>query len=231
MKKLTDFQIEHLIENTINKKNNFKNKKLVEFYVKKWNKCESKKERYQFFNEFFVTRKKMLNEGYNQRMIDEGIFSTLLSGGLGGFKSTFKEWLAGKLVSALGVSDPGLKNAIAIGLANLSWSKDWTKILSPVKNCRYFTDVILDSVIEYYIDKGLKNWAGIGTGTLGTAFRNAISDALTDEKYVQQLEDSVGNILCSALEKIFGGGVTDTIKNVMGGASGSPSGTPTPAVS
>lgn len=229
MKKLTDFQIEHLIENTINKKNNFKNKKLVEFYVKKWNKCETKKERYQFFNEFFINRKRMISEGYNQRMIDEGLFSSLLGSGLGGFKSTFKEWLAGKLVGALGVSDPELKNKIAIALANLDWTRDWSKLLSPIKNCRYFTDVILDSVIEYYIDKGLKDWVGVGTGTLGNAFRNAVSDALTDQKYVQQLQDSIGNILCGALEKMFGGGISKSIKNVMGMGGESP--TPTPAVS
>ena len=100
MKKLTDFQIENLIESMIQKNKKTKRKELKEYYIKKWHDCSSKKERFEFFNEFFSTRKKMLKEGYDTTL-NEGILMDLLGGGLGGFKSTFKEWISKKIVSGI----------------------------------------------------------------------------------------------------------------------------------
>lgn len=231
MKKLTDFQIENLIETIVKEKKIINKSNIKEYYLNKWNNCKTKKEKFLFFEEIFSERKKMISEGYDSKIIDEGIFSDLFGTGVTGAKSAFKEWIAGKLISALGVSDPGLKNAIAIGLGNLSWKRDWVKLLSPLKNCRYFTDIILDSVIEYYINKGLNNWFGVGSGTVGTVFRNAMSDTLTDSKFVQPIQNSVGNALCGALEKMFGGGsLKDTISKVMSGTQqGAKGQSPSPA--
>lgn len=218
MKKLTEFQIENLIETIVrkNKINEFETLKRT--YIRKWNLCENKRERFKFFNDLFLHRRKMIREGYSPNMIDEGWITDLFKSGTKGFVSTFKEWIARNVVGFLGVKDPGLQNAIAIGLANLDWTEDWTKLMSPVKNCNYFADVIVDSVLEYYIDKKMDDW--VGSGPIGSALRNAISDALTDETHVQKLQDSITGILCSALQKSFGsGGLSSMMGNVFGGGS------------
>lgn len=228
MKKLTDFQIENLIESTIEKNQKLKRIKLKENYSKKWYSCRTKKERYQFFNEFFIRRKKLVLEGYDTSM-DEGILSDLFSSGLGGFKSTFKEWLSSKIVNGIasmfGSSvDKDLLNAISIGLANLDWSKDWTKLVSPVKNCNYIADVLIDSVLEYYIDKKVDNM--FGDSILGDSLRNAVMDALNDEQHVQSIQNALSGMFCKVLTNLFGGqgSIIDKVSSVLGGSK-----QPTPA--
>lgn len=217
MKKLTELQIENLIETIVRKNKNNEFEHLRKTYIRKWNLCENKQERFKFFDELFLHRKKMIKEGYSQSSIDEGWITDLFKGGTKGFVSTAKEWFVRKVVGFLGVKDPGLQNAIAIGLANLDWTEDWTKLMSPIKNCNYFADVIVDSVIEYYIDKKMDEW--VGSGTLGSALRNAISDALTDETHVQKIQDAITGVLCSALQKAFGGGLGSVVGNIFGGGS------------
>lgn len=227
MEKLTDFQVENLIESMIQKNKKTKEKQLTEFYIKKWNNCKTKKDRFEFFNEFFSRRKKLINEGYDVSL-DEGILSSLFSGGLGGLKSTFKEWIVKKILGGLGIQDEGLKAKIAMGFANLNWTQDWTKFLSPIKNCSYFADVVADSIMEYYASKLTSKV--FGTGVFGDTLRNAISDSLTDEKHVQAIQDAISGVLCSVLQKIFGGGsIMDTVKSAMGGGS-KPSGSPEPSL-
>lgn len=229
MKKLTDFQVENLIEETIINKTNLVSENFNKSFVKKWNKTKNKDERFKVLDEHFLTRKKLLSEGYNVELIDEGILGDILKGGAGGFISTFKEWLTNKLLGALGIQDPLLKKSIAIGIANLSWRRDFTKLLSPIKNCRYFSNVILDSIIEVYLNKKITDFIGTG-GALQDSIRNAVLDALNSEKHLQSLEDSVGNVICSALEKLFGGGIKNTLKNVVSGFQSPQQPTPQPTV-
>lgn len=217
MKKLTDFQIENLIESVIQNDKKIKAKKIVEHYTNRWNKCVTKKEKYEFFNEFFSNRKKLINEGYDVNLLDESILGSLFSGGLGGFKSAFKEWFAGKLVGFLGVDDPDLKKALSIGIANLDWTSDWSKLFSPIKNCEFFATQIAHSVIEYYVAKKADTW--FGGGAFATALRNAVVDGLNSEQHIKTIEDSIAGIICNAIRKMFGGSgsVIDKVKNVMTG--------------
>lgn len=217
MEKLTDFQIENLIETTIKNNKKIKNSKLIEFYKNKWDSCKTKREKHEFLNEFFSKRKKMINEGYDVSMLDENFLSSLFTGGLGGFKSTFKEWLAGKLVSALGVEDPELKKAISISIANLSWTKDWTKLLSPIKNCEYFASQIIHDVMEYYIAKKADTW--FGGGVFASSLRNAVVDSLNSEEHIKSLENSISGIVCNAIRKVFGGGnIMSAVKSAVSGS-------------
>ena len=229
MEKLTDFQIENLIESMVQKNKKTKRTQLKEYYIKKWNNCTTKRERHQFFNEFFTRRKKLINEGQDVRM-DEGILGDLFSGGLGGFKSTFKEWLSKKIVNGIasmfGASaDPLLINAISIGLANLDWTKDWTKLVSPIKNCEYISDVLVDSVLEYYVDKKVDQM--FGDSVLGDSLRNAVMDALSDETHVQSIQNALSGMFCKVIRNIFGGegaGIMDKVGSMMKGGVKQPTG-------
>ena len=212
MKKLTNFQVENLIENIVLENKKEKIIELKEYYTNKWKNCKNKKERFEFFNEFFYNRKKLIREGYDTSM-DEGILSSLLSGGLGGFKSTFKEWIVGKLLNALGVNDPDLKNALTISIANLSWSKDFGKMMSPLKNCEYFAQKIAHGVIEYYVRNKFTEW--FGGGVFADTVRNAMVDGLSEESHVAYVGDSITKPICDALRKVFGGkSIMDVAKNL-----------------
>ena len=229
MEKLTDFQIENLIESMVQKNKKTKRIKLKEFYIKKWNNCSTKRERHEFFNEFFLRRKKLINEGLDVRM-DEGVLGDLFSGGLGGFKSTFKEWLTKKIVNGIasmfGSSvDPLLINAISIGLANLDWTKDWTKLVSPIKNCEYISDVLVDSVLEYYVDKKVDQM--FGDSVLGDSLRNAVMDALSDETHVQSIQNALSGMFCKVIRNLFGGesgGIMSKVGDMMKGGNKVPTG-------
>ena len=222
MKKLTDYQIENLIETVIQTSKDKKINDLNIYYTDKWNNTKTKIERLEFFNEFFKNRKTLLNEGYSNDEINEGLLGDLFSKGLGGFKSTFKEWISDKIISGLtsmfGIKiDPELLNAFKIGIANLNWSQDWAKLLSPVKNCNYFANVILDSVIEYYINKKIIKM--FGDTVLSNSIRNALSDALTDEKYIQTIQNALSGVLCTALQKLFGSGsIKNAVSSMMNGS-------------
>jgi len=232
MKKLTDFQIENLIESTVQNDRLSKRKKIKEYHIKKWNSCKTKKERFEFFNEFYQRRNVLINEGYGYDM-DEGIVSDLFSSGLGGLKSSFKEWISKKIVGGIASmfgaqADPDLLNAISIGLANLNWTQDWPKLVSPVKNCEYISDVLVDSVLEYYVDKKVDTM--FGQSILGDSLRNAVMDALNDEQHVQSIQNALTGIICKALRAMFGGEGTLMDKvGAMMGASGKGA-TPTPGV-
>lgn len=225
MKKLNEFQVENLIETMVNDRKNRSKKILLEYYINKWNNCRTKKEKFKFFDDFFAVRRKMLNEGYNNYYIHEGLFGDLFSSGTRGFKEMIKEWLVKKLLKALGVEDPGLKQAIAIGLSNISWSQNLTKFLSPLKNCRFFSNAIMDGVIEYYGREKMSDWVGVGGGMIGDTFANAIFNALNDSSLVQPIQDSIGNAVCTAIEQAFGGKQMDfgsMASNLFGGGKQTP---------
>lgn len=212
MKTLTPFQIENLIESLVKDELNKKEKKrrvspLGETFIKKWKTCKTKKEKFLFFETVFSQRKKVLNEGKNHNSIDEGLMD-LFSSVAGGGWSTFKEWVFSKIIKKVAElfgaeGDPELIKAISIGLANIDWTENWRKVLSPVQNCNFFANAIADSVIEYYIDKKLDEM--FGDTTLGDTIRNAVVDALRDEEHVQKIQDLVISVVCKAVSTLFSG--------------------------
>jgi hypothetical protein len=232
MKELTHIQIEQLIENSVIKASQdiSHSKNLALSFKKKWNNCKSKQDRFKCLDELFITRKKLISEGKNIQLIDEGWLSDLFSNGMGGFKSTFKEWISRKVISAvmsmLGVNDPRLKQALAIGLANVNWSQDWPKFLTPVKNCKYLSDLVVDSIAEYYVDLKAREMF-VGGGVFVDSMRNALVDSFKNKETIQKIQDIVEIPFCKFMTKIFGG---DTVKNVvnnmMGGQEQSTGGQP-----
>ncbi len=221
MKKLTSIQLEEIIENSVVKANKqiVAEQKLFTSFKTKWNKSKTKSDRFKCLDELFLVRKKLINEGKSVKSIDENWLTDLFSGGLGGFKSTFKEWISRKVIggvmSLFGTNDPYLKQALAIGLSNINWSQDWSKFLSPVKNCKFLSDLIVDSIAEYYVDKKAKQM--FGGGVLMDTMRNAIVDSFTDQATVQKLQDIVEKPFCNFIQKMFGGGMMKNAITSMAG--------------
>ena len=221
MEKLTDFQIEHLIESMIQKNKKTKRNKLKEYYTKKWYSCKTKKERFNFLDEFFIRKNRMINEGYDVSL-DENVLVDLFKSGIGGGVNTFKEWFASKVVNGIAKFfgtevDRDLLNGISIGLANLDWVEDLGKLLSPVKNCKFIADKLIGSVFEYYIDKKIDQT--FGDTKIGDALRNAVVDAFNDQKHVQAIQDIFNDMFCKVLTSMFGGGgsIMDKVGGLFGG--------------
>lgn len=221
MEKLTPIQLEEIIENSVMKANKqiIAEQKLFTSFKNKWNKCKTKSDRFKCLDELFLIRKKLINEGKSVKSIDENWLTDLFSGGLGGFKSTFKEWISRKIVgsvlSLFKINDPYFKQALVIGLANVNWSEDWSKFLSPVKNCRFLSDLIIDSIAEYYIDKKAKQM--FGGGVLMDSMRNAVVDSFRNKETIQKIQDIVEKPFCDFIQKMFGGGM---VKNAISSMAG-----------
>lgn len=234
MKTLTPIQLESLIEKSVSKASQdieF-NKNLVSEFTKTWDKSKTKKERFKCLDELFITRKKLISEGKDVTLMDESWLSDLFTGGLGGFKSTFKEWISRKIIGMISHLWPGginteIKQALAIGLSNANWSQDWNKFLSPVKNCKFLSDLVVDSLIEYYLDKKVRQ-TFTGGGVFVDSIRNAVVDGLRNQETVQKIENFIEVPFCNFITKVFGG---NTIKNAVNSMTGSQQqGQPQPAV-
>ena len=222
MEKLTPIQLEQLIENCVTKANKeiLSERQFIASFKTKWNSKKTKEERFKCLDELFLTRKKLINEGKSVKSIDENWMTDLFSRGLGGFKETFKEWISGKIVGMVlglfNVNDPYLKRALVIGMANLNWSEDWTKFLSPVKNCKYLSDKVVDSILEYYLAKKVSNMFP-GGGVFVDSMRNAITGALGNQETIQKIENIVEVPFCKLLQKVFGGGMIQNAVSSMTG--------------
>lgn len=218
--KLTEKDLSVLIKKVINENINIlneeeiiskskKNKKISPLgkkLINTFQKCETKEEKFSFFESILSERRKIINEDRHLSKLDEGIFDFFTSGIKGGW-STFKEYFFQKLLSGvakmLGHSgDSKLIKAMSIGMANIDWSQNWKKVFSPVKNCEFFADELADGIIEYYIDEKLDSM--FGDTKLGDTLRNAVVDALADQKFVQSIQNLLIDVVCKVVRSIFG---------------------------
>jgi hypothetical protein len=224
MKKLTHFEVENLIENLVvdSTKKSKKISPLGETFIKKWRTCKTKKDKFMFFEQVMDKKRSLLSEGLDSKssMIDEGLFDLFKSVGVGGW-STFKEWMFQKLLTKIASmfgsqGDPDLIKGLSIGLSNIDWTDNWRKLLSPVQNCEFFANAMVDGVIEYYVDKKIDTM--FGDTVFGDTLRNAVVDALNDEKHVQSIQNILINIVCKATRSLFGGkGIFDAAKTAFSG--------------
>ena len=224
MKKLTHFEVENLIENLVVK--NTKKRKTItplgETFINKWKTLKTKKEKFMFFENIMSKKTSLLNEGLTSKSnsIDEGLFDLFTSGVKGGW-STFKEFMFQKILTKVASmfgseGDPDLIKGLSIGLSNIDWTDNWRKLLSPVENCEFFADAMVDGVIEYYVAKKVDDM--FGNTVLGDTLRNAVVDSLNDQEHVQGIQNMLINIVCKATRSLFGGkGIIDAAKTVFSG--------------
>ena len=229
-KKLTDFQVETLIENIIQTKKENKLESLKKVYIKRLRESKSKKETFKILNELYSKNNTLIYEGYGKEIIYENFLSDIFKQGLGGSWKTVKEYVYRQILNKVNemfgnkINDE-LLYAISLGLADIDLSTHWRKFLSPVKNCEFFSDAIMDGVVEYYISKKVNDT--FGQTFLGDAIRNAFSDALLDQQNIQQLQDSMSKVVCTAIRSAFG---AVSGQFAPSGAT-PPKGAPIPAVS
>lgn len=216
--KLTDYQVENLIENIVNENKNYKVENFKRKYINKLKECKTKKEKFAVLSELYSMRYKTLNEGQGQKFLTEGILSDIVSSGLGGSWNTVKEFIykaiLGKVNEMFGNRlEPSLISAMAIGLSNIDLAKDWRRFLSPIQNCEFFAAKILKGVSEHYVDKKIDSM--FGDTFIGDTIRNALFDAVGQEEHVEAIKNKVTGAVCNAIRSAFGGGGSQGLTNLV----------------
>lgn len=166
------------------------------------------------------------NQGYNSKVINEGLFSFL--GGLfgGSFKAipeVLGEYIARWLTKTLGVPENSYMQGVIIALVG-DLTRDMGNIDKFFTDCRYITNKIADALIEGYFvklqqEKDLQSGAG---GFVVSALRNAIAQELLNSKdgIVQKLQDTIAELICPKLSKLAGK-VEDATEDIKAKVTGS----------
>lgn len=182
------------------------------------------------YNQLFESISRSANQlylnGHSSKHINEGIFDTigdLFGKAPGGFMQTLKEKAFRWLLPKLGFSG-GFLDFMVITLSNMPIS-DYKIFLSPLDNCEKIADHLTDGVMEWLATVGLKKM-DIGGGFLSDTIRNTVGEMLTDEGFVQQMQDKFSPIICNKIRSAFGGGDTgkgakEYVKDIFGSKGGS----------
>jgi len=204
MKTLSKKEINLLIENKI--KSTTKSNLILENYTKSYSNwmdsVSSKDEKFMVMDRILKTKNKLIVEGHDPILV-EGWMGDLFKSFFGGNISTIKEWIVRKILNAVGVKGE-LAEALTVGFSNLNWRRDWTKFLSPLQNCEYISDILVHSIIEYYVKRKVEETFGTG-GFLANSLRNSIIDTLDSEEHIQKLQDMIYQPVCAALRNGFSG--------------------------
>lgn len=155
----------------------------------------------EVFDNISYVSNHLYKNGYSSRNIDRAINQYLSEGLFDGFTQTLKEKLINWLLGFLPIPE-GVKSFLKISLANVPL-KDYGMFLSPLKNCEKIADVVIDSILEWLATEGLQKW-DIGGGTISDTLRNSIADFLTDEGFVQNLQNKLNPVICDKIRSAFG---------------------------
>lgn len=172
---------------------------------------KTKKGKNQFSKQLFSELVYLNKQGFNQDLIQEGLFDSIggLFGNLtGSIFDYFKEyagkwlleqfgvdtnsWLAGTIITAVGNINVG-------DIGKMGDCNFWTKILSKS---------IAEGTVRYFQGKT------VGIGPLQDILRNTLVETLEQTDIGQKLEGTLGTILCPMISKLSGKMETlnDTLK-------------------
>jgi hypothetical protein len=149
----------------------------------------------------------MVSQGYDSKVINEGLFSmlgSLFGGSVKSIPAVFGEYIANWLTRTLGVPEGSfIQSAIVALVGNLNIA-DYDKFFT---DCRFASNKIADSLIEGYLiqmQKRAESTSQGATGFIVSALRNAVSEYFLEDKdgIVQILEDKIGDFLCPKLSKV-----------------------------
>jgi hypothetical protein len=232
--KLTEYQVENIIENIVKKNEDSKVENFKKHYIKKLKECDNKKETFRVLDELYSMQTKFINEGYNEKYVNENMLKDIFSLGLSGGWQSVKEYIYRKLLSSiskfLGIqSNPEMIRAMSIGLSNIDFTENWRKFLSPVKNCEFFAEAIVTGLVEYYLAKKVSEV--IPDSVFGSTVRNSVIEFLRTNKSSKEFQGEIYGKICDGIRSAFSSGkLTDMIKQKFGGVAGGETPTTAPAV-
>lgn len=162
---------------------------------------KSKKEQVKIGNELFEEVFYLKSQGFDNDVINESLFDffkSLLGHTPGSVVDVFKERLADKILSFLGVDPKGwIGGTISTAFGNLESMSDIGKLVS---DCSFTTNLISKSIAEEAINQ-LKEKTG-KTGILYDILSNSVVESLSESQLGQKIESALGTIICPLLSGV-----------------------------
>jgi len=161
---------------------------------------KSKKEQRKIGNELFEEVFYLKSQGFDNKVIEESLFDffkSILGQTPGSVVDVFKERLADKLLSAIGVDPTGwIGGTISTAFGNL----DITDAGKLVSDCSFTTNLISKSIAEEAINQ-LKKKAGT-TNVLYDVISNSVIESLSESQLGKKIESALGTIICPVLSGV-----------------------------
>lgn len=211
--KLTESQLEKIVQSMVNEERKM---------LTSTNNPKRLNEAKKFIKGFHSFKKQKLSEGYSREEINEGWFDWVTdwfgnddeektedgeesSEDGGTIKSTTidtgKEWVIGWILSQMGVTGE-LNRIFKIGLSTIEPS-DYPKLLDPADNCKWLSDTLFESTLQYIVQKIAEGFGKSGGGESGSLFGTSIAKAfknLTDNtEFKDDMKKYIGSAVCKAL--------------------------------
>jgi hypothetical protein len=177
---------------------------------------------------FHKIKKRKLKEGYSKREINEDFTDWLKSlftsddedetsnnvdnvdsesedgEKSGTMKKTFvdsaAQWMIGFILEQLGVTGE-LNRILKIALSDID-IEDYPKLLDPVDNCKWLSDVLFDGIMEYIVQVASESMLGLknsGGSIVSTSFSKAFANLTSNSQFKTDMKRYVSMAICDAL--------------------------------
>jgi hypothetical protein len=174
----------------------------------------------------------MLENGYSEQQINEGIWD--LVGSLGaGFTDRMKNYAAGWILKQLGLpSDNNFLSEFAKNIVEQISFRNIGRYFGE-GSCKYWIDAIGKGLLETLEEKAIEailsrgigldlNMSGGFLGTLSASVREALTNYINSTKFVESMSDKLEGVVCgegTSFTSVFGGGKF-SVKDIENAAMG-----------
>jgi hypothetical protein len=193
---------------------------------------ESHEEYFKLLEGLDAHYQNMLENGYSEQQINEGIWD--LVGSLGaGFTDRMKNYAAGWILKQLGLpSDNNFLSEFAKNIVEQISFRNIGRYFGE-GSCKYWIDAIGKGLLETLEEKAIEailsrgigldlNMSGGFLGTLSASVREALTNYINSTKFVESMSDKLEGVVCgggTSFTSVFGGGKF-SVKDIENAAMG-----------
>jgi hypothetical protein len=193
---------------------------------------ESHEEYFKLLEGLDAHYQNMLENGYSEQQINEGIWD--LVGSLGaGFTDRMKNYAAGWILKQLGLpSDNNFLSEFAKNIVEQISFRNIGRYFGE-GSCKYWIDAIGKGLLETLEEKAIEailsrgigldlNMSGGFLGTLSASVREALTNYINSTKFVESMSDKLEGVVCGggkSFTSVFGGGKF-SVKDIENAAMG-----------
>jgi hypothetical protein len=116
------------------------------------------------------------------------------------FVDSAAQWMIGFILEQLGVTGE-LNRILKIALSDID-IEDYPKLLDPVDNCKWLSDVLFDGIMEYIIQVASESMLGLknsGGSIVSTSFSKAFANLTSNSQFKTDMKRYVSMAICDAL--------------------------------
>jgi hypothetical protein len=113
---------------------------------------------------------------------------------------TASQWMIGYILEQLGVTGE-LNRILKIALSDIDIT-DYPKLLDPVDNCKWLSDVLFDGIMEYIVQVASESMLGLknsGGSIVSTSFSKAFANLTSNSQFKTDMKRYVSMAICDAL--------------------------------